>query len=77
MPFHAPLEKDYPHSEIRAFDEDGIHVQVADLLPDDIHLEWREHMLRKIKPIIKPYQRVQVRQNPPVSHIVEPHTVLG
>jgi hypothetical protein len=76
-PCHVPLERDYPHSEIRAFDEIGKHVQIADLLPEDIHLEWRERLLRKMKTIIKPYEIVAVRQNPPISHLIEQHHVIS
>jgi hypothetical protein len=69
---HAPGEYDYPHSEIRAFEDNG-HINLASMLPEDIHLKWRERLLRKMTTILKPYQRVRVRQQPPVSHKLEPH----
>jgi hypothetical protein len=73
---HDPDDRDYPHSEIRAFDNDK-HVNMVDNLPEDIHLQWRERLLRVIQTIIKPYQRVKVREVGPVSHKLEPHTVIS
>ena len=76
-PRHVPLDRDYSHSEIQAFDESGGHVKVIDSLPDDIHLEWRYKLLREIETIIKPFQRVLVRETPPTTHKLEPHTVIA
>ena len=70
---HAPHKNDYPHSEIRAF-ENTQHVDLLARLPEDIDLKWRERLLRKTKTIIKPHQKVRVRQQPPISHKLEPHT---
>ncbi|MSU77045.1 MAG: hypothetical protein EXS16_03005 [Gemmataceae bacterium] len=44
-PFHAPEEWNYPHSEIRVFAGER-HIDLLDVLPEDIHLEWRELLLR-------------------------------
>jgi hypothetical protein len=74
LPHHAPLEKDYPHSEVRAF-ESGTHIDLEGNLPEDIHLKFRERLLRKTKTLIRPYQRVNIRQRPPASHHLEPFTV--
>jgi hypothetical protein len=72
---HAPSEKDYSHSEIRAF-ENSEHVDAVERLPEDIHLLWRARLLRKMKSVIKPYQKVAIRENPPVSHKLEPFQTL-
>jgi len=72
---HAPLERDYPHSEIRAF-EDGVHVNASARMPEDIHLIWRERLLRRLRTIIKPHQKVVIRQTPPVSHKLETFTTV-
>ena len=74
---HVPIERDYPHSEIQAFDDVGQHVNMIDLLPEEIHLEWREKLLREIETIIKPFQKVLVREDPPATHKLEPHTVIA
>ena len=65
-PMHKPLEMDYPHSEIQAF-ENGNHIdeEHADELPEDVHLAWREKLLRKAAAIIKPRQKVVIRDTPP------------
>ncbi len=68
---HAPIEMDFPHSEIRAFENQN-HIDVVEKVPEDVHLAWRERLLRKMRTIIKPYQRVVVRQIPPKSHKLEP-----
>ena len=73
---HVPIDRDYPHSEIQAFDVAGQHVNIVDLLPEDIHLEWREKLLREIEAIIKPFQKVLVRDDPPATHKLEPHKVI-
>jgi hypothetical protein len=68
---HLPDERNYPHSEIRAYDDEK-HVDMIDLFPEDVHLEWRERLLRKVQTIIKPHQKVVVRDRPPASHKPEP-----
>jgi hypothetical protein len=74
LPRHSPLEKDYPHSEICAFENER-HINAVDGIPEDVHLKWRERLLRELHTIIKPHQRVVVRQAPPVSHKIEPLVV--
>jgi hypothetical protein len=73
---HEPLEKDYPHAEIRAYENDD-HIDLASRLPEEVHLKWRERLLRKTRAIIKPYQKVVVRQAAPASHKLEPHAVVS
>lgn len=75
-PCHEPLDSDYPHSEVRAFEND-VHITepLKDLLPEDVHLKWREKLLRQARVLIKRHQRVIVRQSPPVSHKLESHAV--
>jgi hypothetical protein len=51
--FHDPLEGDYPHSEIRAF-EGEIHLSTEESVPEDLHLEWRATLLGAIKVMIPP-----------------------
>lgn len=72
-PNHMPLEKDYPHSEIRAF-LNGNHVENSEDLPEDVHLKWRERLLREMRAIIMPRQKVVIRDTPPHSHRLEPFT---
>ncbi len=73
-PYHDPLEKDYAHSEIRAF-SNGIPVRLNEELPEDLHLKWRLALLKVMEAVIKPNQLVSVRENPPVSYKLEPHRV--
>ncbi len=75
---HMPEDMDYPHSEIQAF-KNGAHIdqQRTDELPEDIHLLWRERLLRKAVAIIKPGVNVLIRQTPPTSHKLEPHQVIS
>jgi hypothetical protein len=71
---HAPLDEDYAHSEIRAY-EQGQHINAIERMPEEVHLVWREKLLRKLRTVIKPFQKVRIRQNPPTSHKLEPHIV--
>ena len=68
---HDPQANDYPHSEVRVF-SNASHVQLDDVLHEEIHLKWRLVLLKKMRAIIKPYQLVPTRQNPPASHKLEP-----
>ena len=70
-PQHDPQPNDYPHSEVRAFNN-SLHVRLDDVLPEEIHLKWRLALLKKMRAIIKPYQIVPTRQLAPVSHRLEP-----
>ncbi len=76
VPCHDPEERDYPHSEVRAYNN-GVHIRLADALPEDIHLKWRVALLREMDPIIKPRQKVPTREQPPRSHLLEAHTVAS
>ena len=54
-PKHEPERLNYPHSEIRAY-ENGNHVDFenAVLLEPEIHQRWRQRLLWKCRPVIKP-----------------------
>jgi hypothetical protein len=71
-PVHQPDEMDYPHSETQA-SKNGVHIteQDADELPEDVHLAWREKLLRKAETIIKPRQKVEIRDKLPASYKLE------
>jgi hypothetical protein len=75
-PHHCPEEKNYPHAEIRAYEND-MHLEQAERIPEDVDLAWRERLLRKLQTIIKPHQKVIVREQAPASHKLEPHCVLS
>ncbi len=75
-PSHDPLEKDYPHSEVRVYSND-IQIKLSETLPEDIHLKWRVALLNVMEPIIKPTQVIAIRENAPLSHKLEPHRVTG
>ena len=70
---HVPESRNYPHSEVQAFEhEKGIHVDGKKApLPERVHLEWRERLLRKIRVFLKAGQARTVRQHAPTSHIPE------
>lgn len=70
-PCHDPLEQDYPHTEVRVF-LNGQHVPTLDGVPEDIHLKWREMLLREVERLIRPEQVVPVRDDRPTSHVLEP-----
>lgn len=61
---HVPLEKNYPHSEVQAYEE-GKHVNAKSRLDPNLHLRWREKLLWKIRKIIRPYEDVDVHQDAP------------
>lgn len=69
VPTHDPTRLNYPHSEIRAF-EDGKHVRAN--IPEELDLRFRHRLLLKTRVIIKPFQEVAIRENAPVSHLPEP-----
>ena len=73
-PCHDPLDKDYPHSEVRVFNNEVL-IELLKDLPEDIHLKWRIALLDVISTVIKPGQNVVIRQTAPISHKVEPHTI--
>lgn len=63
---HAPEKNNYPHSEVRAF-ENGAHVNVklTERIDPGLHLRWREHLLRNIRKLILPQQDVEFRETFP------------
>ncbi len=67
---HDPEDWNYPHSEVRVFDN-GHHVKTLESLPDEVHLEWRELLLRRLAIFLKPFQPARMRPLEPVSHIPE------
>ncbi|MSQ97634.1 MAG: hypothetical protein EXR98_24220 [Gemmataceae bacterium] len=73
---HCPDDRNYPHAEIRAY-ENEVHVDQPGKIPEDVDLAWRERLLRKLQTIIKPHQIVRIRETAPVSHKLEPHVVVS
>lgn len=73
---HCPEEKNYPHAEIRAYENEN-HLDRREKIPEDVDLAWRERLLRKLRRIIKPHQKVKIRDQAPVSHKLEPHFVVS
>ena len=67
---HEPDEWNYPHSEIRAFDG-GVRIDVVEKLPELMHLEWRELLLREARVFLKPNQNAKTRDLAPKSHVPE------
>lgn len=63
-PHHAPLRKNYPHAEVRAY-ENGMHISATERLSPTAHLRWRMRLLRRIKKFVAPHEEVEVRQAPP------------
>jgi hypothetical protein len=68
--FHDPEEWNFPHSEVRAFDDDE-HIDLLEKLPEVVHLEWRELLLRKVTTFLKPKQTAKIRDTAPASHVPE------
>jgi hypothetical protein len=69
---HDPLEGDYPHSEVRAFDGDDQHLATKDSVPEELHLEWRIMLREASVALIPPRENRAIRQHCPVSHELEP-----
>jgi len=65
--FHDPADWNYPHAEVRAF-ENNARIDLEEKLPEDVHLKWRELLLRETKIFLKPHQSAKIRTIPPVSH---------
>ena len=61
---HVPLDDNYPHSEIWAF-KDGSHVNAKVQFDPVMHLRWKDKLRWKIRTILRPYQTVEIRQDPP------------
>ncbi|MEZ6142330.1 MAG: hypothetical protein R3B84_17360 [Zavarzinella sp.] len=70
---HVPLEVDYPHSEIQAFDGEQ-HLNTSEaVLPEELHLEWRANLLEVFETFIPPGEDWAIREEPPGSHVPETH----
>jgi hypothetical protein len=70
---HAPDRRNYPHSEVQAFEEaTKLHVDGKKiLLPHRTHLDWRERLIRKVRVFLRAYQPRETRQHSPTSHVPE------
>jgi hypothetical protein len=51
---HDPTENNYPHSVIRAFDEQGLHIADKQRLNPEVHLRWRNRLRQRIRLRIRP-----------------------
>lgn len=63
-PRHVPLEENYPHSEVWAY-ENETHINAKHRIDPDLHLRWREMLLRRIRVALRPYQQARLRIAPP------------
>lgn len=52
-PVHCPQKRNYPHSEVRAY-EDGEHIDSSERLPRDVQLRFRERLLWGVHVCIQP-----------------------
>jgi hypothetical protein len=69
-PRHVPLHNNYPHSEVWAHESSPNsnverHIDAKRDIDPDLHLRWREMLLRNIRKFIRPHQPVAIRQAPP------------
>lgn len=53
---HDPIPTNYPHSVIRAFDENGVHIREEGVLHPEVHLRWRNKLRQRIRLRIRPTQ---------------------
>lgn len=69
-PEHAPERRNYPHSEVRAYEPSSSkHVDGKSImLPPRVHLEWREQLLREVRVFLRNCQPAAIRQHAPKSH---------
>ncbi len=51
---HEPTPNNYPHSIIRAWDEQGRHIQRPEGLDPHVHLRWRNRLRQRIHLRIRP-----------------------
>jgi hypothetical protein len=63
-PVHVPKNNNFPHSEVQC-QEAGQHVNAKARLDKDVHQRWRQKLLWKVRVFIRPYQEVDVPQDPP------------
>jgi hypothetical protein len=67
---HQPLPLNYPHAEVRAYQGEQ-HLATEELVPEEMHLEWRGMLLAAMEPLIRPREKRDIRQHSPVSHELE------
>lgn len=70
---HVPLDDDYPHSEVQAFEGEKHLNTKESVLPEELHLEWRATLLEVHEVMIRPHEQLSIRSAPPTSHVPEPH----
>jgi hypothetical protein len=63
-PRHVPLDDNYPHAEVWAFEGER-HINAKAKIDPDLHLRWREQLARKLRKFIGPSEDIEVRQEPP------------
>lgn len=73
---HMPLDYDYPHSELQAFEGDKHLNTQESVLPEDLHLEWRASLLENYDVMIRPNEKCSIRDGAPQSHVPEKHPDL-
>lgn len=61
---HVPQKRNYPHTEVRCF-EDSKHVQALAALPPALHLRWRKQLLWKIRIFLNPHEEAPMPMDPP------------
>lgn len=57
-PMHVPLERNYPHSEVRCY-LNGHHINAKAKLDRALHQRWSEKLLWRIKTFLRPDQSVE------------------
>lgn len=66
-PRHVPLDENYPHSEVWAY-ENAQHINAKDRIDPDLHLRWRHRLLENIEKVLNPREVIAIRQEPPLIH---------
>jgi hypothetical protein len=61
---HLPLDDNYPHSEVWGY-RNGAHMNAKAALEPDVHLRWRSQLRWRIRTFLRPYERAEIRQDPP------------
>lgn len=51
---HMPEDDNYPHTEIQAFDAAGAHLTDQATIPPELHLNFRERLLWKVRVVRRP-----------------------
>lgn len=52
-PVHRPKKRNYPHTEVRAY-ENGTHIKSSERLPRDVQLRFRERLRWGVRVCIQP-----------------------